>query len=223
MSARLKLADAPGSSTRPRSPEREALASAIVKRNAAAARVQAIKAAQETADRNVLGARRAVEVAEQNIQSAKAAAARHLTDVAMGRDAAAPMSIRQARSALQDANDELEAAEAARAALGKETVEVRAAHASLDALNVHVQDVARAVVAADPLPRTMADRREKLWREVAELSAALDILGASVLGRPVSNCPPAFHDLKSPDQWRGAMKALETNPDAPLPDLPSLE
>jgi hypothetical protein len=82
------------------------------------------KAAHQTAFDAVIAARRALEKTIAAIEEAKVNAARHLTDVALGRDGAAPMSVKDARARVQDAEDVLEAAVSARHQLEKQKPEV---------------------------------------------------------------------------------------------------
>lgn len=220
--AKLKLADATAAPER--TPAREALAKAIVKRNEAAARVEAIESARRTAQQNVFVAQTALEDAQQNVETAKANAAKHLTDTALGKTTAAPLSIRAARNIVQDAEDQLDAAVAARAALSDDNPEIKSAQSSLDIAELHVSEAIRAVVASDPVTAKMLHRARKVQRELAEYSEVLYCLGSTRGGLPNDEYftrEPAFHDLTLMKRWDAAMKAMQNDPDVRLPELPA--
>jgi hypothetical protein len=98
-------------------PLRIALADRIEASKAATARSAAISSAYQSADAEVYRARRALENAQAGVAQSKLDAASFLTDVARGEAGERPPTIRQARTALEDAEDELASCVAARAAL----------------------------------------------------------------------------------------------------------
>ena len=98
-----------------------------------------------TADDEVSLARRAVEAADEDVETAKADAARHLTDVARGTAGVPPQTIREARAAAIEAADHLDACLVAREALKAE----KAGDNGISALLVRMpRAVIRAEVAA---------------------------------------------------------------------------
>jgi hypothetical protein len=151
------------------SPERAALAAAIVKAAGADARRAALAKAVTTADAEVRAARRAVEATAEAIEVAKSNVARHLTDTALGTAGAAPQSIRQARAAAIEAADHLEACIAAREALKADMAAVN------DWSALKVQDAAVAVLRAE-----MAGRGVALAAKVAEMQRELVALGSAL-------------------------------------------
>jgi hypothetical protein len=151
------------------SPERAALAHAIAAAASADARKAALAQAAQTADAEVRAARRAVEAAAEAIETAKANAARHLTDTALGTAGAAPQSIRQARAAAIEAADDLEACLAAREALQAEMADGN------DWSTLRVQDAAVAVLRAE-----MAGRGVALAARVAEMQRQLVAAGSAL-------------------------------------------
>ncbi len=104
-----------------RSPERQALAAAIAKRDDILVEIDAITSAYQNAEQAVFAARHVIEAAEKGIENAKTNAADHLTNQLLGKVGAAPVTIKQARQAFLDAEDELSTVQAAREALQSET------------------------------------------------------------------------------------------------------
>ena len=99
------------------SSERVALAEAIREKNGADERLASLRKAHQTAESAVFRLRAEVEVAEVALEQAKAAAAEHMVALASGSAGEAPISIRSARAALLDVQDDLAAAQAARESL----------------------------------------------------------------------------------------------------------
>jgi hypothetical protein len=110
-----------------------------------------------------------LETTAEAIETAKANAARHLTDTALGTAGAAPQSIRQARAAAIEAADDLEACLAARDALKAEMADDKGWSA------LQVQDAAVAVLRAE-----MAGRGVALAARVADMQRQLVAAGSGL-------------------------------------------
>jgi hypothetical protein len=180
------------------SPERAALAAAIVKAAGADARRAALAKAVTTADAEVRAARRAVEATAEAIEVAKSNVARHLTDTALGTAGAAPQTFRQARAAAIEAADHLEACLAAREALQSEQVDVH----GLAALSV--QNAAVAVLRAEVGKRgvALATRVDALQRELVALGSELEWLFRK----------GAVPQVEKDDPIRDAVRRLDSTP-----------
>ena len=76
--------------------------------------IDAITSAYQNAEQAVFAARHVIEAAEKGIENAKTNAADHLTNQLLGKVGAAPVTIKQARQAFLDAEDELSTVQAAR-------------------------------------------------------------------------------------------------------------
>lgn len=201
----------------------------------------ALEAADLTTLDRVTAARLAVEAAEVALASAQAAETEHAINSLIGDAAAAPQSVREARAALQFAEDDLRLARATRAALQQRTtltvLDIKAEVERRDA-------AALAVLRLAPAALALADRVAALQREMADLGAALlwatDHRIVDTEGKP-GDAPwqagtPAVamvarHRLESPSTtwkalisdvpgdrpWRQAFEALKQDAQAPLP------
>jgi hypothetical protein len=204
MSAALKQ-KAPVSTPTPfPTPERAALAHAISAATDADARKAALAQAAATADTDVRAARRAVAAAAEAIETAKSNAVRHLTDIARGTAGEAPVTIRQACAARDEAAAHLEACLAARDAL---RVEMAAGN---DWSALQVQDAAVAVLRAE-----LAGRGVALTARVAELQRKLVAAGSALewLSRAgVFREPGGRHGEAADDNIRHAVQRMESTP-----------
>src|SRR5438309_601908 len=110
----LRVATAP---IRPptRSPARAALAEAIERKRELTERLAVIEQAQS--DLRLTPLEEKVEAATAAVEQAKHDAVRHLVDSKLGHGGPAALSVKDARAALQDAEEELEVARSARSAL----------------------------------------------------------------------------------------------------------
>jgi hypothetical protein len=220
----------------PRSAERQALAEMIERERAAAARQTTTAAALENAERAVWAANAAFEAAEAAVTEAKEAATQHVLAVAAGDEGTPPRTIRQARDALQDAEDARDTARAVRDELRKRHAEGY----NLDTYRWQVREAAARVLAAE-----WEDRAGVLVTEVvttlprlietAELVRRLGDAGLFASARnslrqlvgPVGACCKlselALTDDAEAARARGAarfavmMDALLADADAPLP------
>ena len=204
------------SNTAPRSQQRDALAEAIELHDEAKRQLAANESAREQTTETIHAARRAFERATAAVDEAKVNAARHLTDTVIGTARAAPLSVKDAQVAAQDAEDALEAAVTAQAALVEHhkaaTRELQYARMSLD---MRVTDVMKAEV---PVEKLVADY-VVLQRELVSQRRALqwlDLQGVVPRGTAWQG-EHDWPDLPGAAPWKLAAAALGTDADAPLP------
>jgi hypothetical protein len=221
------------------SPEREALASAIEVRDARRQTLAAMETAVSAATVEWRRARDARADAASAVERAKVEAADFLTAVAQGDAPAAPLTIRAARTALVDAEDE---EGAARAAL--DTLTSRAANSPLRDPWIpeeHVRKAVAAVLMTAPGVAPLLAEVERLQLELADKGAALlflannhalDLAGID-LGTRTEPSPARIvvDRLQSPmatwtgltslgtsvAPWRAALDALNNDAMADLP------
>lgn len=220
--ARPNLKAVDNVSTQPqRSPEREALHRALAARDDAQRRVTAIRQAQEQALSQARTARDTLERAEAGVQVAKTQAARHLVDSALGKAGPTPVTLREARQAVQDARDDVEAAEAAQADLEQQ---LKAAESKFNLARVVFDRAYREALSADPAVNSLLDEKEALTAKLLDIDAALCILAgaggvphAGVVTLEVQNHVKV---CELAQQWRTAIDALEQDADAVMPVVP---
>lgn len=154
------------------SPLRVALADRIEAARSANARSAAVASAHQTADAAVHRARRALETAASALEKSKADAGTFLADVALGTAGERPTTIRDARNALQDAEDELTSALAARDALNAQMAQ---GEGSPELNRALLKDAAIAVLTSEAATTANALVAEvhALQRQLAERGAAL--------------------------------------------------
>ena len=242
----VKPAEAGG--TPPLSPERVALSDAIAAHVDLQARRAAASTAIQTADEAIWDARRRLDAAPELVERAKANVAQHLADVARGVGGIPPQTIREARNAVTDAEDDLDAAKAARDAL-------RAQMEELDGRAYHVKGAveraARAVMGSEAAEtaRAMAADLVRLQHAVYATGHALEWLVGTAKALPVGETPggmfgravddtvrhalvhmheapnrwnlftPSMADGSAP--WQAALAALQVDATAPLPPVPT--
>ena len=203
----------------PRSQERQALAEAIATRDHFAREVEADAKAIDVLreQRRGDGLEKAVALARADVETAKANAAKYLTDAAIGEAGDPPRSVKDARAAVQQAEDDLEASNAAwTGLLAKQEFDKD----KLTWWTGRVRERVSRVASVDPqLRKLVADFRE-LQRRVAEKRLFLSLL-SSHMPRDLNWSdvplfkPGELHDDTGP--WRAALADLENNPDAQLP------
>jgi hypothetical protein len=213
----LKLAVAPLSA---RSPARADLAAAIEKRDAVTARLQKVREAQETLYSQVLRAMVSADAAEAAVAEAREKAPQYVAARLLGEahdDGA--LSVKDAREALQLAQDELETLRSAREPLGKELAECEqdVRHADWK-LRERIGDA----VAADNATLALLNRFAAAAREFLGCRKALEMLSSrEALPEGTRWLQHAYEDVGDAifNEWQIALAALETNADAPLPSL----
>jgi DNA repair exonuclease SbcCD ATPase subunit len=204
----------------PRSPEREQLAEAIAKRNDANRELGDIEAALLRARNTVDAATIAVAEKTKALETAKGANADYLARAALGRSGdVPPPSVQEARIALQDAQDKLDAARSTVALFENNR------QATVDEVSYAERDVdrsAEAVVKASTEIRALVGRLKTSYAELVDVRNALRAMQSrlpddlKILG---SVDIPSIHqdDLKLAATWRTAVAALASDADALLP------
>ena len=176
MGSLAKLRAAPAAPEEPPlSPLRRELAMEIARNRLLAERHAALVVACDAARESVWAGRVDVERAEGGVEAAKAAAATHLVDLANGTAGAAPVTIRAARAALVDAEDDLAAREAARVALDAQLAEAK--HAP-EFARQRLRDAALAVVReeAAEIAQRCVERVEQLQMQITKAGFELQWL-----------------------------------------------
>lgn len=226
----------------PLSPERTALADAIKARAARQSEADAREAAKAHAEAAVYDARRAVDAAHAAVREAPEAAVRHLLATAAGTAGERPLTAREARDALTDAEHHLEAALAA-------SDESNATARSHDLTDLRLTEAVQAVLRTEGAAVTngIAATVARLQHELVVAGQALaylidiqafpvsDQIGASY-GKPsdaairttayrLQSPPMTWHEITPRTDgaapWRAAVAALSTDATAPLPGVAS--
>ena len=239
-SARPKLVEPTGFA----SPERAELALAIAARQAAADAVAKLTAAKSDLWSALTAAEEAASKAQIKLEEAKASAADNLIATIGSGANAAPTAIRDARNQVQDAEDQQAAVRAAIDAIKGKLAEAEAEQ-SASAKRVHLcaaTVMQRSPEASAVLKQVTALQEQLLrsgslflWLASAGAFCPRDPTGRDVPGhegefevrRRMWSPPNHWHggnpDVAlgrlSPDapQWEAAMRALETDANAPLP------
>jgi hypothetical protein len=202
------------------SEERLALAAAIERRNLVQRELDAtVKALDELQEsRFAGGARKAVEAAREAVEAAKTNAAAFVTATILGTAAEPPMSVKEARAALQEAEDNLETQRTVEAGLkAKKEAEEQALYFAKS----RVKDKIQSVVGADPSLRKLLTEFEEMKRMVAQRTELFNALWAYI--------PHAHRNWSATRQygsaelqdetppWRAALAELEHDSSASLP------
>ncbi len=242
----VKPAEAGG--TPPLSAERVALADAIAAQVDLAARRAATSAAIGPASEAIWAAHSRVDAAPKLIERAKANCAQHLADVARGVGGTPPQTIREARNALTDAQDDLDVARATRDAL---EAELKRLDSRDYFVKNAVEEAARAVISAEAADtaKAMAAELTRLQHQVYTTGLALEWLTTSgralpaierhggMFGRVADDTirntiqclhePPVAWDRRvhgmsdGAAPWVAAFAALQVDATAPLPLVPA--
>jgi hypothetical protein len=222
----------------PPSPERQALASAIEARNARHQALAAMSAAVSAADKAWRRARDARAAAASAVERAKSDAADFGIATAQGDTCVAPLSIKAARTALVDAEDEEASARAALDALDSRAKQSPLRDTTWLA-EENVRKAAAAVLATAPGIAPLLAEVERLQRELADKGAALLFL-ASNHALDLADIDLGFSGEPSParvvvnrlqwpmatwegltatsaEPWKAALAALKNDATADLP------
>ena len=203
-----------------RSPEREQLAEALAKRNDANHELGDIEAALLRARNTVDAATIAVAEKTKALETAKGANTDYLARAALGKSGdVPPPSVQEARIALQDAQDKLDAARST-VALFENNRQVTIGEVSYAERDV--DRAVEAVVKASTEIRALVGRLKTAYAELVDVRNALRAMQSrlpdnlKIMG---SVDIPSIHqdDLKLAATWRAAIAALATDPDALLP------
>ena len=217
-----------GVAVAPLSAERAALATAVTGLAEHNARLAATKAALDQVQERVYAARRRHEAAEAAVAKAKADAVTHLVDVAAGRAGEAPVTVRDARRAAEDAADELETL---RAATTRLETELRGLQDARTFREMAARRAAAAVLAATPEAAELVERVAWLQRELVDAGSALAWLfsesavpaavagtARGALGRIAAE-PRTWRfaeQVPGAAPWKAMFAALLADPNAPV-------
>jgi hypothetical protein len=237
--------------TPPLPPERVALGLAISAHVELQAERAATAASMQIASENVWAARTRLDAAPELLEQAKVNTANYLAGIPRGETRTPPQTIREARDAAVDAQDDLDAAKVAKDALNErmERLDLQA-YKLKDAM----EKAAFAVIGAEAADRAraMAADLMRLQQEMYSTGQALAWLTATAKVLPVIEqhggnfgkvaddairraigrleIRPAEWDTHNRPQtlgdasapWRAALAALQADPAAPLPVVPAL-
>ena len=219
----------------PRSQARGALADAIATLTELQRQGTALGTARTTAMESISTARRGVQAARERLEDAKGDAVRQAVDAAMGQSAEVALTVPAARRAITDAEDALEIA---RAALTGIDTRIAQNQMSTSFASDAVKASALIVLRDAPAIAEAAARAEQAQRDMVQANAALrwllgkgltqdgkaavgrfNYLTQSGLGRAPEVWEPLVRETSVAGEgpWHGALTALLTNPDAPLP------
>ncbi len=206
---------------RARSPERAALAEAIAAQRAIEARLTGITSGLDAVRETVIACQIVVRRATEAVEAAKVSAAEYITAQALGTSGEAPRTIKEARAALQDAEDDLSAAKAARETLALHEQEARE---SLSYALVRSERAARAVFLAEVPIERMIEEYNHLCTEAENRRRAIEF---AIMGRDTHRDTqgnlPSFRtnpfEMKVPgaEPWKAFLDDLSNNADAAMP------
>jgi chromosome segregation ATPase len=198
--------------TSERSPEREKLADAIDQFNELNSEITAIRQAigqTETKRRGALGV---VETAKEEIEKAKVSAAENMVSQALGRSSGPNVDLRKLRNEIDEAQDEIEACDAALIHL----------KAKLEEATYRLPHRRDDIEKALPEVVKFSPEFQRLLHDVQTASQTyVDLLNVFRNGLP----PEVYNErllLPEPDRekaalWKSAIEALKRNADAELP------
>jgi predicted nucleic acid-binding Zn-ribbon protein len=209
----------------PRSPEREVLAAAIEKHSAAVRELDVTKQALRTAkDRIYQDGNQAevVERAKAAVEDAKTNAAAHMTKTLLGNAGAAPVSVKEARRALQAAEDDLEALQAVEATLAKRVADCER---DLAIAKRKLDEAIRDVVFSGPGIRKLLIEFDNLKRDLEIRGRALSWFSRRFLipdefknWQSTKMYDPAHREVpEGTEPWKDALEQLAIDADTPLP------
>src|ERR1035437_6819490 len=147
----MRLVDA---TSPPRTPEREALAEAIARRDTATKQLARIQAAHERASNTVYDLKDSVDKAIATLDEAKAGEGSYLAAVALGDADAALSPVKAAAAAVEEANDQLGTARRTRDALEDE---IKVVERELMLADMALDKCIAAAVKADPATARLVD------------------------------------------------------------------
>ena len=208
----MRLVDA---TSPPRTPEREALAEAIARRDTATKQLARIQTAHERASNTIYDLKDSVDKAIATLDEAKAGEGSYLAAVALGDADAALSPVKAAAAAVEEANDQLGRCRATRDAL---EAEVKSAERELMWADMALDKCVGDVVRADPAIRKLATEYAAAQRRAVDLQRAMEAVQSYLpddLQFWHGSIPVA--ELVAVAAWRAVLKELRTDADAPLP------
>lgn len=198
--------------------ERAELAAVIAAFNALSEQLAGVAAADDWQKRAEL--RENVEQASKAVETAKADAVQYAADHALGKVGTAPQSIKEARAALQDAQDQAEVAELLMSSLETRARELRE---EVGYAKNHLIMVRKNVVGNSAEVRSIFAQFKATQRELAgqrKLLAFLAEYGMAPTNWDVIHDPDDAEDTSAlVAEWQAAIDALKLDADAPLPKL----
>ena len=230
MSAALKAATPPPAKL---SPEREALAAAIKAVADVDADSNAAFRAMRDLDNQVAGARRVLEDAQEKMATAQAAHATHLADTAMGKTLPPPLSLKEARAAVLEAEDNITALKEAQSALSQRVRDLREKQ-SLPFTRMALDAAIAAVIKSEVNAEALCTDIQKLQDELIEkrlVYCFLRGLRAGIVNDemnkrwalPAVDCPvPGYQDpawSRPPPAWHSAYSELRLDAATRLPKV----
>ena len=200
----------------PRTPEREALAEAIARRDTATKQLVRIAAAHEHASETVYDLKDSVDKAIATLDEAKAGEGSYLAAVALGDADAALSPVKAAAAAVEEANDQLGTARRTRDAL---EAEMKAVESELMWAKSKLDEAVGDAVKADPATARLVAVFNEAERRFMSLRQAMGVVGTSRLpkGSEFWDCQHNWPALTDAPVWQAAVTALASDADAPLP------
>jgi hypothetical protein len=207
----MRLVDA---TSPPRTPEREQLAAAQQRHAEAVDRLAAVQAARERTERARIAAKDAINAATAAVEQSKIDAALVLTGGAPG-----ALTVKEARAALTDCEDALEAAISAGSVLTGSTEEAERELANAER---GVDSAVEGVVKASAEIRALVARLKPAYIELTDVRNALRAMQSRLpddlkIWGVVDVPSIKLDELKLAPTWRAALAALVKDADAPLP------
>ena len=205
-----------------RSNERQMLAAAIEHHREVAQTVAAIRAAKQTASDRLYGtgsARAKVDDATAAVEKAKAAATQFLVDQAIGNAGAAPLSVKDAKRTLADAEDELDVAKSTEIALGQR---LRESEQELAQAKRDIDEAVRRVIKCSPETASIFAEYEAVTRKCSALLAMRAFIAEKLHAEPDdledgTDDEPADVAARIAS-WEEAIASLRIDADASLPE-----
>lgn len=198
-----------------RTPERQKLADAIAKGNSAVRHLNALRDAHRRADEQTVAVFGAVDETAAKLREAQADESRRLADAFVGGGSGADVLAPEAE-ALNSAKRDLDRLRRTRDALA---TQVRDAEHAAEGAARRVAEAIRAVVSSDPAVEELLAEHERRRRAFEATYVALALLqhDASLPCARDNWRLEREPDLTGAADWVEALKALETDADAPLP------
>ena len=206
-----------------RSNERDALAAAIEYHRKVAQTVTAVRAAKQSAADKLYGTgsrRAAVDEAIAAVEKAKTAATQYLVDVAIGNAGPAPLSVKDAKRTLADAQEELEDLKSTEVAIDQR---LRESENDLGQAKRDIDEAVRQVVKNSAAVVAIFREYDVAKRKVANLLAMRNFIEQKLQAAPDDDSAEDAEDEPADvaariASWEEAIAALRIDADAPLPE-----
>ena len=199
-------------------PEREALAAAIVRHTEIEARMRAIDVARRNLMEVRIGTRGSIERGEAVLRDAKANSVRHLVDTALGEKSDAPMTEKEIKQALEHLRAQHQEAIDADAELERQSKR----EMNDEALSrKHVNDCAAKVLASEIDGGRVLTKYLELESAVYEYEQLLEWLSLRDVVAQHWRAPERVQGRDHPVvvEWKAAFAELTVNAAAPLPAI----